>query len=266
MTVPGNIGILIISCDSYSDTWDPFFHFFEKYWPDCPYSIYLATNSKLYHRKNINLIHFNKSTNWTDETRTALEKFPHNYFLHLLDDALLTKKVDSALIDSLFKKMLFYKADHLRLFPSPGPDRGIANEDEIGIIDENAPYRTCLQAALWKKSSFLSLLKEEENPWGFEINSPSRSKEYFCLSVKRQKKGHIKTHTYPITYYHKTGILKGKWLQGAVEMCTDEGVKLDLKYRKMETSVERWRRNSPKFLQHIYDFITNKYKKIIGNF
>ena len=33
--------ILILSCDKFSDLWKPFFDLFWKYWPDCPYNVYL---------------------------------------------------------------------------------------------------------------------------------------------------------------------------------------------------------------------------------
>jgi len=40
----GDTCVLIASCDAYSDAWAPFFALMKKYWPDCPYPIYLISN------------------------------------------------------------------------------------------------------------------------------------------------------------------------------------------------------------------------------
>lgn len=252
-----------MSCDTYYDLWNPFFYFFEKYWADCPYPVYLATNSKTYSRKEIKSIHSNKFTNWSDETFSILEKYPHDYLIYFQDDYFLTKKVSTPVIEALIEKMMLQNADYLRLFPSLGPDLPIENEKQIGIIGKDADYRTSLQCAIWKKNTFLSLLKKEETNWDFEINSPSRSKDYLFLSLIKQTKGHIRTHTYPITYYYKTAVFKGMWMPEVIEICQKEGINIDLNYRKVQTRKEKFYRKfyylSPVFLRHVYDFIYNKY-------
>ena len=40
------LAILMLSCDKYSDLWDDFFNLKERFWPDCPYHCYLATDTK----------------------------------------------------------------------------------------------------------------------------------------------------------------------------------------------------------------------------
>ena len=37
--------VVILTCDSYSDIWEPFFKLKNKYWPDCKYDTYLITES-----------------------------------------------------------------------------------------------------------------------------------------------------------------------------------------------------------------------------
>ena len=41
--IKNKFAILIVSCDKYSDLWDPFFKLFFKFWPDCPFNIYLLS-------------------------------------------------------------------------------------------------------------------------------------------------------------------------------------------------------------------------------
>lgn len=40
--------LLINTCDNYEDTWIPFFSLLSNYWGECPYSIYLNTEEKIY--------------------------------------------------------------------------------------------------------------------------------------------------------------------------------------------------------------------------
>ena len=42
-------------------------------------------------------------------------------------------------------------------------------EIQIIVSDQNAEYRSSLQAAIWRKDYFLSLLKPNRNPWAFEL-------------------------------------------------------------------------------------------------
>ena len=37
--------ILVVSCDKYADCWTPFSDCMRKFWPDCPYPVYLCTES-----------------------------------------------------------------------------------------------------------------------------------------------------------------------------------------------------------------------------
>ena len=45
--------VLILSCDKYADIWTTFFAFFFKYWPDCPFTIYLASNEKQFEHDRV---------------------------------------------------------------------------------------------------------------------------------------------------------------------------------------------------------------------
>ncbi len=230
-----NICVLINSCDKYSDLWDPFFHFFEKNWPDCPYPVYLATNSKLYTRKNVTSIYSGKHGTWSEELKEILNKIPCDHLIYLQDDYLLTQKVNNEKLVGLFTKMITFHADYLRLFPSPGPDKEFENDEEIGLISKDSEYRTSLQCAIWKTAVFKTLLNTEENPWEFEMRSPKRSQDLLFLSVKPKSKGKIQDHVYPITYFYLTAVIRGKWRRKAAKLCEQEGIMLNQNIRKIET-------------------------------
>ena len=253
-----------MSCDKYYDLWDPFFYFFEKYWGDCPYPVYLATNTRVYSRKQVGSINSNYVGTWSEETKIILEKLPHEYIIYLQDDYFILNEVDNLILSNLISKMEDYHADYLRLFPSPGPDADFKGDDEIGFISTNASYRTSLQAAIWKREVFISVLNTAENQWEFEMNSPERTKKLLFLSVKQQTKGHIKTHVYPITYYYLTAVLRGKWRWEIKEICKKEGITLDFNYRKAETHKEflfqQFYDQCPVFMKKGIDFLKSKLK------
>ncbi|MES2132775.1 MAG: hypothetical protein V4506_10510 [Bacteroidota bacterium] len=254
----------MMSCDKYDDLWDPFFYFFEKHWSDCPYPVYLATNTKVYSRKQSTTINSNYFGTWSEETKIVLEKLPYEYIIYLQDDYFILQKVDNLILSNLISKVKDYNADYLRLFPSPGPDSDFKGDPDIGLISVNAGYRTSLQAAIWKREVLVSVLNAAESPWEFETNSPERTKSFLFLSVKQQVKGHIKTHTYPITYYYLTAVLRGKWRWEIKEICKKEGIALDFNYRKAETYKEflyqRFYDQCPVFIKRAMDFLKNKLK------
>ena len=48
-----DIAFVVSSCDKYYFLWDPFFKTLEKYWPDCPFQLYLITNSLDYQNEKV---------------------------------------------------------------------------------------------------------------------------------------------------------------------------------------------------------------------
>jgi hypothetical protein len=250
-----NACVIIMSCDKYSDLWQPFFHFFNKYWPDCPFNIYLSTNSKNFNQPKLTVLKSGTNSNWSDEALVNLKKINYKYIVYLQDDYLFLKKVNTKAILSLIEKMELYNCHYLRLFPSPGPDALFTLDNSLGLISENAAYRTSLQAAIWHKPTLEKIIKPGENSWEFEINSPARSKGFLFLSVPLNKKINIKQQLFPITYYYLTAVFKGKWVYGMKNILKKEGVSIDESLRPFETRNTNFKRNlynkSPLLLKKI---------------
>ena len=61
--------VVVLSCDKYSDLWNPFFKLYNKYWQDNPFKTYLITENKTY--PGVDAI--NTHGEWTERIRTALE-------------------------------------------------------------------------------------------------------------------------------------------------------------------------------------------------
>jgi hypothetical protein len=224
--------ILVPSCDAYSDAWDPFFAFFFKYWPDCPFPIYLISENKVFPDPRVTTITLKKDFGWANNVDMALKQVSGKYFIYFLEDVFLMKKVDTARILRLFEMLKRDNIACLRLYPSPEPDmpyaKGVNEGERLGVIAQNAPYRVSTMTAIWKKESFLNLMKAGENAWQMEWEGTKRSalgSELF-LSVYEKN---------PAISYFSTAIKRGKWFYDAVQLCKKEGIYVDTSRRPVES-------------------------------
>lgn len=64
--------VIIASCKAYSDSWGPFFTQFFKYWPDCPFPIYLITEGGEQPDPRVSMLILQKDNGWSDNVRYAL--------------------------------------------------------------------------------------------------------------------------------------------------------------------------------------------------
>ena len=230
------VAVLISSCDKYQDLWSPFFTLFFRYWPDCPYPVYLGTNNLKYNNKRVKMIAIGDEVDWSSDFRCMLERISQQYVIVLMEDFLLIKSVDTTKIDRLITYMEAKGAGCLRLFPCPGPDLPCLDNPEVGEISKGADYRSSLQAAIWNKQTLLELLREGESAWELEINGTKRTNDldvpFLCV-----------TGDSPIPYFC-TGVVKGKWVREAVELCEKEGIEVDLTVRSVQTPVDRFLRSA----------------------
>ncbi len=190
----------------------------------------------------VNSLCIGEDTDWSTSFELALQNINSPYILIGMEDYLLTGKVDNTIINNLLKYQQENKVGYFRLYPCPGPTRIIGETAglEIGEIAPDDPYRVSLQAAIWDKQVVLSLLKKGESAWDFETSGTKRSKELPTpfLSVSRAEMNNL-----PFPYFC-TGVVKGYWLQEAIELCRQHGVEVDTKTRAVEPWLVRLKRTS----------------------
>lgn len=228
-----NCSIVISSFDGYSDAWRPFFELFWRYWPDCPYPIYLIANNLAWPDERVRTIKIPNDQGWGGNFIQAIKEIKADYIIYLQEDYFLKSKVNSGYIESILKFTADEGAVCMRLFPCPGPDLPYKGNSEIGAISKDAPYRISLQAAIWESNSFLELIRPEWSGWDMEIRGTieSSKKNQLFLGMKREA---------PLALdYFCTAILKGKWLPGAIELCEKEGVEIDLSRRPVLSAFDK---------------------------
>ena len=253
-----NLSIIVHSCDSYFDSWNPFFFLFFKYWNDIPFPVYLCTETLEYSHTKVKTILPGKKE-WSQRLIEALNAINTKYVLLLLDDYLLYKKVDSKRIIELMNVIEETTAACLRIFPAPPPDAPLSNKKGIGIINKGARYRVSTQATIWNTEILLSLLKPDETVWQFEEFGTMRSTNIAqpFLSVEADDIN----KNYPYTYIF-TGIIRGRWTREAINLCKKENIQLDLNYRKAKPKwdpiFQSAYKLSPILIKHFLDFIYNR--------
>lgn len=229
--------VLVTSCDAYEDAWEPFFSLFKHMWPDCPFPVFLNTESKSYTDESLTIksLHpenTNKKTgkpiSWSDRLKQALQKIETDYVLFFLEDFFLMSPVRSDKVNECIRLMeentkigviRFYEDFHL-------PE---IIYDEFSKADPEYDYAISTMVSLWKKDFLISILRDE-NPWEFEFNGTARWRRTDIeILVHRSE--------FPLVFDYKVhpdfgyGIFQGKWLKKNVELFEKYGIKVDCEKR-----------------------------------
>ena len=104
--------ILVVSCDKYADCWTPFSDCMRKFWPDCPYPVYLCTESGEPENGAVYSKVFHEQTQiWTARVRKACEKIKESHILVVLEDQWLFCCHNGC-------RELLYRGKRCRCFPA----------------------------------------------------------------------------------------------------------------------------------------------------
>lgn len=213
--------VLVNSCDSYEEAWIPFFALFFKFWPDCPFDLYLATQSKQYNDPRVKTIKTIGGT-WSERINRALREIDTPYVLLFLEDYFLQapiksrefyKYLDAIQTDDKVGAFFFNKIIGFREPSEKYPDMYDMNKTNL------TKYHLNCQVALWNKSVFEAATSIPMSPWEFEtkafdiVSSEVRERNFYCSKStinSRIQEDDIFTYLiHPDTGY---GISKEKWL------------------------------------------------------
>jgi hypothetical protein len=266
----GNTAVLILSCDKYTDIWNPFFTLFFRYWDNCPFPVYLGTNEKQYSFPNVNVIHSGKGEDWSNDTIRILKQIPEKYVIVILEDYFLYAQADNEKLKRCISVMEKTNATFMRIacFPSDHfADYAydvMEDNPEFCTTRKSAHYRVTLQAGLWNREKFIDLINPGESPWDFEINGTKRSLQkpepYLGLV---ETKGLRYVHG-PVPYLC-TALSHGVWMRDAIRLCEKEKVSIDLSKRPVES---RWKyvkrrtyHSMPFQSRRIMDYVNSRIKR-----
>jgi len=105
---------------------------------------------------------------WTNGVRKFVEENATAVFTLFLDDYLLEKDVDYAKYNHALQRMLTSLYHKFDLTKDVASREHSELTDNLVIADQNARYRTSLQAAIWDKKYFLKYCVDGRDAWEFE--------------------------------------------------------------------------------------------------
>ena len=266
-----NCAFLLSSCDSYEDTWDPFFQLLGQYWPDIPFRVYLNTETKQYHPSKplpFEVITCNTGTGlpWGRRMRRVLEMLPEPYVFHVLDDFFIQSPVRT---EAVLKLLAMMEKDpsiaSFQLIASRAEQLGLSyfglQESDLSPVSfgsdaslslallKRSNWKTSFNPTLWRKSVFIKWLRPFESIWGFELYGSQRAriwnypeKVYYVVA--------------PMIYDYLwvkncSVIINGKWLneEPVDRFFAEHGIEIDYESRGRLTEAQYRSKNNISILK-----------------
>lgn len=187
---PAELPILVVSCDKYQDLWRIFFHLFFKYWPDCPFPVYLVSNTLAYNHPRVRTLLVGPDEGYSTNLIKALRLVPAEWVLFWIDDRPPCSPVDSNELLDLIRLARKRNAVYLQLL-SFHPYALVPRTEKIGEISKRARYLVSLTISLWKRETFLKILAPGESAWDIEkkggrARAAALTEPFFSLSIDRR--------------------------------------------------------------------------------
>jgi hypothetical protein len=240
MKLDDNCTLLVNSCDSFEDCWNPFFRLFSTYWERPESQIILNTELKTYNFPGLDILCSQVNSTkpdvkltWSECLIEALNRTNTQLILYMQEDYFIEKPVDGALINEMVQLMINnaeIKYIGLTRIGSYPPFYQYDKDPRLMVVSRNSRYRISLQAGLWRKEVFLSYLRSDENAWMFEIfgTMRSRRRNELFLILNREL---YNTHNNPVLCYEHTGIVKSKWHPRMPFLFEKHGINIDFTIR-----------------------------------
>jgi hypothetical protein len=250
-----NIAFLVLSCDKYSDLWEPYAQLFNKYWEDCPYDKYFATNQIPFDKYGFKSILMGEDKAWSMGLIYTLNnlKNRYDYVLLTLEDLFIIKNIDTDFVEQCIDEFINLEGNYLRLYTKIKPNK--QTNKYFGEINKNIPYRHSCINSVWKIDFLLQILVPEENAWEFEKSGERRTAfidKFYCAT----KNCFILSNT----------VIKGKWLNR--EYRKIKKILPDLKINRSFLSKQEERKlyREKYFLELLLRYIPAKFQTRVINY
>lgn len=212
------VAVLIVSCDKYCDLWKPFCTFMSRYWPDCPYRVFLLANHMDWAHDGVTTVRVGPDRSWSDSLGLAIQRIGVTYVLTIQEDFLLEAPVSTEAVVRAVGELHQRGGAYLRLVPTSVPwwrRIGEARPDTVPV-PAGSPYRISNQASVWRSDALLELLRPGESPWEMEVWGSERT--------SGEAKGFFSCTAALLRYHPHGAVIRGKWSRLAAARCKDAGV------------------------------------------
>lgn len=217
------VAVFICSSDSRRDVLDRILPSVVKFWPACPYPIYVGLNT---HDRPlpIGTPALAPALGWHRECALQLAQITENYLIVLLDDFLLGASVNQERLAEIVENVVTLDLAYLRLVPLgrslPARLAGWRlPQIKPGIeqMPSGHPFYSGLQIAVWRRTHLQAMLEKPQSIWEFESYCMPQSSH--CVVRDRP----------PISYRHL--VERGRWLPDARLLLRQAGLSTDLGHR-----------------------------------
>jgi hypothetical protein len=145
----------------------------------------------------------------------------------LQEDFFLNAPVNTDLVEQALTILRFENVGAVRLYPCPGATD--PKEETFGPVSRYSRYRNSLQATIWKPGYLKAIAERFNTPAEFEIQgsewaSENRPEDVWAFNREVQP--------WPISYIC-SAISRGQWEPGALELCRQHGIDVDLSLRSV---------------------------------
>lgn len=179
-----DLEMIISSCDSYKDLWDPNLYFLNKNWSDRFFEVTLLTDKVTdFSFDKIKIVACENEIDITKRIKKALDESSAEYIFLTLDDYFFTKKINSYAIYKLFTIAKENNIDYLRLFNTPREKKPFDKKSSLFYIDLTRNYAVNLYPGIWKKDFLYMTLFGESNIWDYEVSLTKKAITNNCLCV-----------------------------------------------------------------------------------
>lgn len=168
------MAIVGIFYDGYKDLWIDFLNLFQKFWPDCPYELYIVNqDEKIETDGKFKVLNAGIDAEYSRKVQYAVNNIDAEYFLLLLDDFFLSRKLEQNtlvnLMEYIIKNEINYCSLPLDDFSSTFKGKKITDFKGARKISPKSEYTVSCQPAIWNKN-FLSqcIGNDNYNAWVFE--------------------------------------------------------------------------------------------------
>lgn len=233
--------VLLSSCDAYSDTWMPFFALMNRYWKDCPYDVYLNTESLSFNTPcdfgfEVTALHpKNPACRWGERMIDVLHQIDTPYIFLTLDDYFIKSELNQEVFNHCLE--LMEKDPSIASIQMDAARRVQEGKREIKddkiILNElpKSGWKTHFIPTIWRKSVLLKWLRKHESIWGFELYGSQRA-------IWWHYKEKVLTLDAPVVYDYLwvdscSVIAHGKWLESdkVDSFFADNGLEIDFSKR-----------------------------------
>jgi hypothetical protein len=164
---------------------------------------------------------------WSQCLKWALESIDSDIVLYMQEDYFLKDAVKNDIVDKYVELMYEHQGIQcIHLTDQAVQAQGQSEYEYLDKVTYNQRYRVSCQAALWRKSELLDLLREYEDAWEFEEFGSMRSSvlqhDYYVVN-----RNYVQVNRFEIIPYIFTGIVQGRWYEETIPLFEKHGIVVD---------------------------------------